>query len=129
MKYTAPLTDMRFVLHDVLQAEQQFQKIPAFEATNRELIDQVLEEAAKFNEQVLLPTNQIGDTPAVKRSLGKFNRAIERASKAVEATLCGVQNATPIRAAETNAPEPVPSRRPKPPRPKAGSALPTRGST
>lgn len=61
MKYRAPLTDMRFVLHDVLNAEQLLQQIPAFESTNRELIDQVLEEAAKFAETVLLPTNQIGD--------------------------------------------------------------------
>jgi hypothetical protein len=56
MKYTAPMTDIRFVLHDVLEAEKVFQQIPAFSDTNRELIDQVLEEAAKFNEQILLPT-------------------------------------------------------------------------
>ncbi len=62
MKYTAPMTDIRFVLHDVLEAEKVFQQIPAFSDTNRELIDQVLEEAAKFNEQILLPTNQIGDS-------------------------------------------------------------------
>ncbi len=62
MKYSVPMTDIRFVLHDVLQAEKVFQQIPEFSDTNRELIDQVLEEAAKFNEQVLLPTNQIGDS-------------------------------------------------------------------
>ena len=62
MKYSAPLTDMRFVLHDVLKAESVFAQVPAFESTNRELIDQILEEAAKFSEQVLLPTNQIGDS-------------------------------------------------------------------
>jgi alkylation response protein AidB-like acyl-CoA dehydrogenase len=62
MKYRVPMTDIRFVLHDVLEAEKVFQQIPEFGDTNRELIDQVLEEAAKFNEQVLLPTNQIGDT-------------------------------------------------------------------
>ena len=61
MKYSVPMTDIRFVLHDVLEAEKVFQQIPEFSDTNRELIDQVLEEAAKFNEQVLLPTNQIGD--------------------------------------------------------------------
>ena len=62
MKYSAPLTDMRFVLHDVLKAESVFAQVPAFESANRELIDQILEEAAKFSEQVLLPTNQIGDS-------------------------------------------------------------------
>jgi alkylation response protein AidB-like acyl-CoA dehydrogenase len=62
MKYTAPITDMRFVLHDVLKAEAMLQQVPEFAETNRELIDQILEEAAKFNEQVLLPTNQIGDS-------------------------------------------------------------------
>ena len=61
MKYLAPLTDMQFVLHDVLGVEQYYQQIPLYASVNRELIDQVLEEAGKFAEQVLLPTNQIGD--------------------------------------------------------------------
>jgi alkylation response protein AidB-like acyl-CoA dehydrogenase len=66
MKYSAPMMDMRFVLHDVLGAEQVFGQMPEFAATNRELIDQVLAEAAKFNEQILLDTNQIGDTEGAK---------------------------------------------------------------
>jgi alkylation response protein AidB-like acyl-CoA dehydrogenase len=62
MKYQAPLTDMRFVLHDVLDVASQFAEIPEFASTDKELIDQILAEAAKFAEQVLLPTNQIGDS-------------------------------------------------------------------
>src|SRR5690606_17841046 len=58
--YQAPLTDIRFVLHDVLGAEALFQRLGLGE-TNRELIDAVLEEGARFAETVLAPLNRTGD--------------------------------------------------------------------
>jgi len=60
-RYTAPLADLRFALHDVLGAEQVYQRLPGCEAVNRELIDAVLEEGAKFAGQVLAPLNAGGD--------------------------------------------------------------------
>ncbi len=60
-KYAAPLDDMRFALYDVLGADTLFARLPGCEAANRELIDAVLEEAAKFSGQVLAPLNQVGD--------------------------------------------------------------------
>jgi len=59
--YAAPLADIRFALYDVLGAEALYQRLPGFEAAGRDIVDAVLEEAAKFTEQVLAPINQSGD--------------------------------------------------------------------
>lgn len=61
-RYTAPTRDMRFALYDLLGADSTLAGMRDGEAINRELIDAVLEEAARFNEQVLAPLNQVGDT-------------------------------------------------------------------
>ncbi len=60
-RYAAPLREMRYVLFDVLQGESFFNTLPGAEHANRELVDAVLDEAAKFNEQVLAPLNKTGD--------------------------------------------------------------------
>jgi alkylation response protein AidB-like acyl-CoA dehydrogenase len=60
-KYTAPLADMRFALFDVLDSEKLIATFPGGDAMQRDLLDAVLDEAAKFNEQVLAPLNQSGD--------------------------------------------------------------------
>ena len=60
-KYTAPLADMRFALFDVLGSEALLAALPGGDAAPRDLLDAVLEESAKFNEQVLAPLNQSGD--------------------------------------------------------------------
>ena len=61
-KYHAPLRDIRFALYDVLGAEALFASLPGGEIANRETIDAVLEEGAKFTEQVLAPLNRSGDS-------------------------------------------------------------------
>ncbi|HEY0334998.1 MAG TPA: acyl-CoA dehydrogenase C-terminal domain-containing protein [Stenotrophomonas sp.] len=58
--YSAPLTDIRFALHDVLGAEALFQRLGLVEAT-RDIIDAVLDEAARFSGTVLAPLNSVGD--------------------------------------------------------------------
>lgn len=58
--YQAPLTDLRFALHDVLQVETLFARLGHADA-NAELIDAVLEEAARFTGTVLAPLNRVGD--------------------------------------------------------------------
>ncbi|MBK6435724.1 MAG: acyl-CoA dehydrogenase C-terminal domain-containing protein [Rhodanobacteraceae bacterium] len=60
-RYAAPLREMRYVLFDVLQGESHFRALPGAEHVNRELVDAVLDEAAKFNELVLAPLNGSGD--------------------------------------------------------------------
>jgi alkylation response protein AidB-like acyl-CoA dehydrogenase len=59
--YAAPLDDMRFAFYDLLGGDAKLAALPGGEALGRELIDAVLNEAARFNEQVLAPLNQSGD--------------------------------------------------------------------
>jgi alkylation response protein AidB-like acyl-CoA dehydrogenase len=58
--YKAPLRDMRFVLHELLDVGQ-LSKLPGFEEATPDLIDAILEEGAKLCENKLLPLNRIGD--------------------------------------------------------------------
>jgi alkylation response protein AidB-like acyl-CoA dehydrogenase len=58
--YKAPLADMRFVLFDVLGAQALFARLGFTDATP-DIVDAVLEEAARFNETVLAPLNRVGD--------------------------------------------------------------------
>jgi alkylation response protein AidB-like acyl-CoA dehydrogenase len=60
-QYKAPLRDMQFILHDMLNVENHYASIPAFADTNRELVDSVLEAAAQFCENELSPINRSGD--------------------------------------------------------------------
>lgn len=59
--YKAPLDDMRFALYDVLGAEAVLTGLDGGDAHTRDLLDAVLDESARFNEQVLAPLNASGD--------------------------------------------------------------------
>ena len=58
--YKAPLSDLRFALYDVLGVEPLFQRLGYPDAT-RDILDAVLDEAARFSETVLAPLNGVGD--------------------------------------------------------------------
>lgn len=58
--YRAPLSDIRFALYDVLGVEALFARLGQTEAT-RDVLDAVLDEAARFTETVLAPLNSVGD--------------------------------------------------------------------
>jgi 3-(methylthio)propanoyl-CoA dehydrogenase len=58
--YQAPLRDLRFVLHELLDT-QPLAGTAAFADYSPDLADSVLTEAAKFAEEVLEPLNQPGD--------------------------------------------------------------------
>ena len=60
MEYKAPLRDMRFVLHEVLNMDAHYAKL-GVEDVNGELLDAFLEEGAKFSENELAPLNRSGD--------------------------------------------------------------------
>ncbi|MEM1431273.1 MAG: acyl-CoA dehydrogenase C-terminal domain-containing protein [Pseudomonadota bacterium] len=57
--YTAPVKDIQFVLHDVLEADQQ--DIPGYAEMEADFTTAVLGEAAKISEEVLAPLNTVGD--------------------------------------------------------------------
>ena len=57
--YTAPLKDLQFVLHDLLNVSAQ--DIPGFAELDRDFTGAVLEEAGKVASEVLAPLNVVGD--------------------------------------------------------------------
>ncbi len=61
--YNAPLRDMRFVLHELHDSAGHLEAIGKSDVS-RELIDSILDEAAKFATEVLLPINASGDEEA-----------------------------------------------------------------
>ncbi|PCJ30027.1 MAG: acyl-CoA dehydrogenase, partial [Moraxellaceae bacterium] len=60
-EYKAPVRDIQFVLHEVLNAEEGYKVLRGDDEVNRELIDAILEEGAKFCENELAPINRSGD--------------------------------------------------------------------
>jgi alkylation response protein AidB-like acyl-CoA dehydrogenase len=67
--YNAPLRDMRFVLHELHDSAGHAAAIGQPEIT-AELMDSILEEAAKFATEVLLPINASGDEEGCKLENG-----------------------------------------------------------
>jgi alkylation response protein AidB-like acyl-CoA dehydrogenase len=59
--YKAPLNDIRFVLYELLDYERTVTALPGHEETTRDVVDTVLDEAARFCETQLLPLNGPGD--------------------------------------------------------------------
>jgi alkylation response protein AidB-like acyl-CoA dehydrogenase len=66
--YQAPLREMRFVIERVLNAPQSWAACEAFADLDIETSDAVLEEAARFAREVLLPLNASGDAKGCIRS-------------------------------------------------------------
>jgi alkylation response protein AidB-like acyl-CoA dehydrogenase len=65
-QYTAPLRDMHFVLHELLGIESELKALPRHAELDAETFNQVLEEGAKFCQNVLFPLNQSGDAEGCK---------------------------------------------------------------
>ncbi|MFT6957081.1 MAG: alkylation response protein AidB-like acyl-CoA dehydrogenase [Halieaceae bacterium] len=61
LAYKAPLRDMNFVMHELLEAESFYQSLPGYEEATADLMTAIVEEGAKFAENVLSPLNQSGD--------------------------------------------------------------------
>ncbi len=59
MSYQAPLRDMRFVLHELFDVSAHCQLLGS--GLDRELIDGVLEEAARYTGEVVAPLNRNSD--------------------------------------------------------------------
>jgi len=59
--YKAPIRDMQFVLHELLDAQACFAELPGGEEASTDIIDAILEEGAKLCENIVFPTNRSGD--------------------------------------------------------------------
>ncbi|RLQ89330.1 acyl-CoA dehydrogenase C-terminal domain-containing protein [Notoacmeibacter ruber] len=58
--YQAPVKDTLFVLNDVLKF-QQYNNLPGFADADAEMVEAIIGEAGRMAEEIILPTNQIGD--------------------------------------------------------------------
>jgi acyl-CoA dehydrogenase len=59
-EYNAPLKDMNFVIRDLADLDRILQ-MPGFTDISDDVVDQILEEAARFSREVLGPANFPGD--------------------------------------------------------------------
>lgn len=66
-RYDAPVRDMQFVLHELL-AIQNYSNLPGFEDASKDVVDQILEEGAKFAKEVIFPLNKVGDQQGCVRN-------------------------------------------------------------
>ncbi|MES2817405.1 MAG: acyl-CoA dehydrogenase C-terminal domain-containing protein [Pseudomonadota bacterium] len=73
MNYHAPLRDMRFVLHELFDAAGHCALLD--NGLDRELIDGVLEEAARYSAEVVAPLNRSGDEQGVTLVDGRVRTA------------------------------------------------------
>lgn len=68
LQYKAPLRDISFVMNELLQSEKLYQTLPGNEEATTDLMNAIVEEGAKFSENVLSPLNQSGDEEGCKWS-------------------------------------------------------------
>ncbi|MEC8429339.1 MAG: acyl-CoA dehydrogenase family protein, partial [Pseudomonadota bacterium] len=61
MTYKAPIRDMQFAMNELLDFPTHYQSIPEGENATPDMVNAILEEAAKFSENVAAPLNQSGD--------------------------------------------------------------------
>lgn len=83
--YRAPLRDMRFVLHELLGAEP-VAGLPGCTDATPELIDAVLEQAARLAQSELAPLNRSGDEEGCRYENGVVHTP--RGFQAAYATFC-----------------------------------------
>src|SRR5690606_1491846 len=68
--YNAPLADMKFILNDVFKAEQFWQNNENLAHVDAATAEAILEEMAKFAQNVAHPLNRTGDEEGASFSNG-----------------------------------------------------------
>ncbi|MBL4802294.1 MAG: acyl-CoA dehydrogenase family protein, partial [Emcibacter sp.] len=68
--YSAPVKDIKFLLHDYFNL-QQYNNMPAFAEATPDLLDAILDEAAKSAENIFQPLNLSGDEQGCRLENGK----------------------------------------------------------
>lgn len=61
MQYKAPIRDMQFVMHELLNFSEHYKNIPLYAENDRDILNNYIEAAADFAESVLAPLNRSGD--------------------------------------------------------------------
>jgi acyl-CoA dehydrogenase len=64
--YRAPVEDVSFLLNDVFHFDN-YNNLPGFSDASADVREAILEEAAKFAENVIQPLNRVGDLEGCKR--------------------------------------------------------------
>ncbi|MBU3698081.1 acyl-CoA dehydrogenase [Dechloromonas sp.] len=64
-EYIAPLKDIRFAMQSLAGLDQVV-ALPGCEEASPDVVDAILEEAARFSGEVLSPLNRVGDTSGAK---------------------------------------------------------------
>ena len=70
-QYQAPVDDIKFILHDWLKVTDLYQQLGQDEAADKDLVNAVIDEAAKFAEQQLSPLNHPGDQAGCEFNQGQ----------------------------------------------------------
>jgi len=60
MTYQPPVRDHLFIFRDLLELER-YANLPAFADASLDVVEQILDEAARFTSEVLAPLNAVGD--------------------------------------------------------------------
>jgi butyryl-CoA dehydrogenase len=68
-QYNAPLRDMHFVLHELLDVSSELKALPAHAEIDADTINHILEEGGKFTSEVLFPLNAVGDREGCQLNL------------------------------------------------------------
>jgi acyl-CoA dehydrogenase len=67
--YQAPISDLQFVLNDVLRIDR-FNNLPGFSDVPSDVLDAILVEAGRFGEEVLHFLNRVADMQGCERNPG-----------------------------------------------------------
>lgn len=60
-EYKAPVRDMQFVLYELLDFETHYASLPGGDDASRDVVEAIIEENARFCENILAPLNAVGD--------------------------------------------------------------------
>ncbi|ERL54517.1 acyl-CoA dehydrogenase C-terminal domain-containing protein [Psychrobacter aquaticus] len=71
MQYKAPLRDIKFVMHELLNSTAHYQTMNDYAHVEADIVDSYLETAASFAENELSPLNQSGDAEGCHFSNGE----------------------------------------------------------
>jgi len=93
--YRAPIRDMQFVMQE-LAGQARVAALPGITELSADLVDQVLQESARFSERVLAPLNQSGDLEGSVWESGGAVRTPAGFQEAYRQFIAGGWNALPF---------------------------------